>query len=154
MWNTTQLYTNGVLAVDGAGLAGDYNLNGTVDAADYVIWRKTLGQTGSGLAADGNGDEIIDTEDYDVWRVNFDRTAGGAAATSAIVPESETLLTLIIGIMAIVFCRRGLVLSTSASEPRLFARAAKLATMNEIDRFLDCVPVAQLDRVSASEAEG
>jgi hypothetical protein len=26
-------------------LAGDYNRNGTVDAADYVVWRKTLGTT-------------------------------------------------------------------------------------------------------------
>ncbi len=25
---------------------GDYNHNGTTDAADYVVWRKTLGQTG------------------------------------------------------------------------------------------------------------
>ena len=26
--------------------AGDYNRNGVTDAADYVVWRKTLGQTG------------------------------------------------------------------------------------------------------------
>ena len=36
------------------GLAGDYNLDGIVDAADYVVWRKTLGQSGTDLAADGN----------------------------------------------------------------------------------------------------
>jgi T5SS/PEP-CTERM-associated repeat protein len=107
-WNTTQLYTSGVLAVAGAGLAGDYNLNGAVDAADYVVWRKTLGQTGDGLPADGDGDGMIDTGDYDVWRTNFGLTAGAAAATSAAVPEPETLLSLIIGIMAIVSCRRGL----------------------------------------------
>ena len=27
-------------------LAGDYNRNGVVDAADYTVWRNTLGQIG------------------------------------------------------------------------------------------------------------
>ncbi|HJQ81727.1 MAG TPA: hypothetical protein VJ828_17315, partial [Lacipirellulaceae bacterium] len=106
-WNTTQLYTNGLLAVAGAGLPGDYNLNGKVDAADYIVWRKTLGQTGSGLRADGDGDGMIDAGDYDVWRMNFDESAGGAAATSLIVPEPDTVLSLAIGIMAMVFWQRG-----------------------------------------------
>ncbi len=39
-WDTSQLYTNGVLGVVSAGLPGDYDNNGTVDAADYVVWRK------------------------------------------------------------------------------------------------------------------
>jgi hypothetical protein len=39
-WNTSQLYTAGILSV---GLAGDYSNNGVVDAADYVVWRKGLG---------------------------------------------------------------------------------------------------------------
>jgi hypothetical protein len=99
-----------VLAVAAASLTGDYNFNGTVDAADYVVWRKTLGQTGSGLAADGDGDGMIDTGDYDLWRTNFDQAAGGAAATSAIVPEPKTLLCLFIGTMALVIRRHGLAL--------------------------------------------
>ena len=41
-WNTSQLYTTGVLSV---GIPGDYNLNGVVDAADYVVWRKNAGTT-------------------------------------------------------------------------------------------------------------
>lgn len=58
-------------------LAGDYNLNGVVDAADYVLWRKTLGQTGAGLAADGSGptvgtpNGVVDQADYAFWRSNF-----------------------------------------------------------------------------------
>ena len=39
-WNTSQLYVNGVLSV---ALPGDFNNDGTVDAADYVVWRKTDG---------------------------------------------------------------------------------------------------------------
>ncbi len=60
-------------------LLGDYNLNDTVDAADYVLWRKMQGQTGltpfSG--ADGNGDGDITTGDYVVWRDNFGNSAPG-----------------------------------------------------------------------------
>jgi T5SS/PEP-CTERM-associated repeat protein len=107
-WNTTALYTSGVLAVAGAGLVGDYNSNGSVDAADYIVWRKTLGQSGSGLPADGDGDGMIDPGDYDVWRTNFGRTAGGGAAlTVALVPEPEALFILVIGLVAVAFCRSG-----------------------------------------------
>ena len=38
---------------------GDYNQDGNIDAADYVVWRKTDGtQTG-----------------YDTWRAHFDQGA-------------------------------------------------------------------------------
>jgi predicted outer membrane repeat protein len=58
-------------------LAGDYNLNGSVDAADYVIWRKTLGaDVASGSGADGDGDAMVDEDDHGVWRTNFGRTGG------------------------------------------------------------------------------
>jgi hypothetical protein len=36
-----------------APMVGHYNQSGTVNAADYVVWRKTSGQAGAGLAADG-----------------------------------------------------------------------------------------------------
>ena len=80
-------------------LAGDYNENGVVDAADYVIWRDTLGSD-SDLIADGNGNDLIDAGDYDVWRTHFGQTIGSGSATeSASVPEPSTLL--LIGISAI-----------------------------------------------------
>ena len=80
-----------------AGVLGDYNRNGIVDAADYIVWRKTSGQTGSGLAADGNGNNKIDTGDYDVWRAHFGQTFPGSGASTiekAAVPEPATLLLL------------------------------------------------------------
>ena len=67
-----------------AALAGDYNGNGSIDAADYVLWRKTLGQnvpTGSG--ADGNGNGMIDDEDFTVWRAHFGQTANSGASGAA-----------------------------------------------------------------------
>ena len=62
---------------------GDYNQNGVVDAADYTVWRDTLGQVGAGLAADGNGSGSIDAGDYDIWQANFAHTVGGGAMSGA-----------------------------------------------------------------------
>ena len=64
------------------GLPGDYNYDGTVDAADYVVWRKTDG-TPAG---------------YNLWRTHFGQTAGtgSGAITNAAVPESTTFMLLII----------------------------------------------------------
>jgi hypothetical protein len=70
------------LMLTSPGLNGDYNQNGVVDAADYVIWRKTLGLADTGLPADGNGNGSVDLDDYNVWRANFGRTSGSAAGTS------------------------------------------------------------------------
>ncbi len=47
-------------------LPGDYNNDGTVDAADYVVWRDTLGST-TDLRADGNPNLVIDANDRRVW---------------------------------------------------------------------------------------
>jgi RHS repeat-associated protein len=66
------------------GPLGDYNRNSTVDAADYVLWRKTLNNNVSLYnEADGSGNGTIDSADYNVWRVNFSDTAVGSGSDSA-----------------------------------------------------------------------
>ena len=72
------------------GLAGDYNNDGTVNAADYSVWRDALGTSGIGLAADGSGNGTVDMADYDVWRNNLG--AASAVATQVHVPEPHVLL--------------------------------------------------------------
>jgi hypothetical protein len=87
-----------------AALAGDYNGNGEVDAADYVLWRKTLGQNvANGSGADGNGDGLIDGDDYTVWRVHFGQMAAGGVGTMTMladiaVPEPSTCLMLMMSV--------------------------------------------------------
>ena len=79
---------------------GDYNRDGTVDAADYVVWRNGLGTT-------------YTQADYDVWRANFGQTIGSGAAVpdasaeplSIAVPEPATL-TLLIMAMVVHYARR------------------------------------------------
>jgi hypothetical protein len=60
---------------------GDFNGDGTVDAADYVVWRKT------------NGSQT----NYTLWRSNFGKPPGsgaGATGSAGAVPEPATLVML------------------------------------------------------------
>jgi hypothetical protein len=50
---------------------GDYNGNGIEDAADYTVWRDSLGQSGSNLPADGDGNGSVGQNDYLVWKNAF-----------------------------------------------------------------------------------
>lgn len=93
-----ELMTEAALAINAAadiGATGDFNFDDVVDAADYAIWRKTLGGT----------------EEYEVWRKNFGTALNGAGSSAEFpvntaVPESKPLLsaTAAIGIIAM---RRG-----------------------------------------------
>jgi T5SS/PEP-CTERM-associated repeat protein len=68
-------------------LLGDFNGNGSVDAADYVVWRKTDGAQAS----------------YDTWRENFGATigSGAGARTNTTVPEPTTIFIALVGTLAV-----------------------------------------------------
>jgi beta-glucanase (GH16 family) len=89
------------------GLAGDYNHDAQIDAADYVAWRETMGQSGIGLAADGSGNGTIGPEDYDVWRQNF-AGSSPAGAASSVVPEQSAGAVFAVGILILVLDGRRL----------------------------------------------
>jgi hypothetical protein len=95
-------------------LAGDFNGDGRVDAADYSTWRDTLSQTGSGLAADGNGDQVVDAGDFTLWKQHFGEASElriasssvGGGAVASVVPEPSTVLTMYMaGIATLIACR-------------------------------------------------
>ncbi len=93
------------LAAGSSGIAGDYNHNGVVDMADYVLWRDTKGQTGSGLAADGNNDNVVNDLDYSFWRARFGNTSGsgsGLAGGTAAVPEPGVISLLVCAVGAML----------------------------------------------------
>jgi endo-1,4-beta-xylanase len=73
-------------------LLGDYNRDGTVDAADYTEWRDTLGdEVEKGTGADGNGNGVIDEGDFLVWRQYFGNTLPQGAGAAAAVPEPASI---------------------------------------------------------------
>jgi hypothetical protein len=68
------------LAINAAAAAtdGDFNHDGMVDAADYVVWRKSIGTA----------------PEYAAWRANFGMSVGtGSGGSTAMVPE-PTFFTL------------------------------------------------------------
>jgi hypothetical protein len=91
-----------------ATLAGDYNGNSAVDAADYVLWRKTLGQNvPAGSGADGNANGMIDDADFTVWRANFGHTSAGASRLEgAPLPEPAGVMLALLGAIGVVAIRR------------------------------------------------
>ncbi|MEN1681288.1 MAG: hypothetical protein AAGJ46_17000, partial [Planctomycetota bacterium] len=77
------------LSIAGAPLGGDYNGDGVVDAADYTIWRDSVGASAGTLPNDIDGG-IIGVDQYLTWRTNFGYQSGPAPA--AVVPEPASLL--------------------------------------------------------------
>ena len=82
-------------------LAGDYNQNGLVEAADYALWRDTVGSA-SNLAADGNGDGTVDQEDYEVWKISFGNIRAMPSSAAAAVPEPADSMPLIVAVASFV----------------------------------------------------
>jgi fibronectin-binding autotransporter adhesin len=82
------------------GTPGDYNYDGAVDAADYIMWRKTAGQNGSGLPADGNQNGTVDPDDNNVWEDNYGQPnpPGSGSGQSAATPEPASIALLIIAL--------------------------------------------------------
>jgi hypothetical protein len=85
-WNVGYGADSVVLEVITPGLDGDYNGDGTVDLADYVVWRRNDGSQ----------------QGYDTWRANFGQTSGGGNGAAdygrAAVPEPSSVMLVSLGL--------------------------------------------------------
>jgi hypothetical protein len=108
---------------------GDYNEDGRVNAADYTVWRNSLGQAIALPNEDpSQTPNMVTSEDYGVWKSNFGNTgsatmgsfqiytgvvryasfsAGGGSLAATSVPEPSTFLLLCLGGLAVLNTRRG-----------------------------------------------
>jgi autotransporter-associated beta strand protein len=89
----------GLITLTPVGLAGDYNGNGVVDAADYVVWRQNPGAHGG------------DPAGYDTWRAHFGNTVGAGAGSALgngnqAIPEPGTVLLAVAGVLLASVGRR------------------------------------------------
>ncbi|MDP3939897.1 MAG: hypothetical protein Q8R92_17400, partial [Deltaproteobacteria bacterium] len=72
------------------GVPGDYNGNGVVDAADYVLWRK-----GGPLSNEVDTPGTVNEADYTAWRARFGNAFGSGSVAGAAVPEPAGVVLLI-----------------------------------------------------------
>ncbi len=95
-----------VTFIPGGQLSADYNQNGTVDAADYVLWRKN---------------DINGAQGYIDWRSQFGQSAGGSGTfASAAVPEPATIVVALLTAFAIFsFARTPRVALQPVRSPRI-----------------------------------
>ncbi len=78
-------------------LPGDYNDDGSVDAADYTVWRDHFGESAGTLPNDFNGG-MIGTSQYDTWREYYGSSLPAASVqlfTS--IPEPSGRIVAFIG---------------------------------------------------------
>jgi hypothetical protein len=88
---------------------GDFNNDGTVDAADYVVWRNGLGTTHT-------------QADYDVWRANFGQTAASAASAPLVEANGKNHAVPEPPAAWLVFCGLTIVFAAHSSRPQKTAR--------------------------------
>jgi GH25 family lysozyme M1 (1,4-beta-N-acetylmuramidase) len=96
---------------------GDYNHNATVDAGDYVTWRKTMSlptakynaYSVAFLGADGNLSNKVDAGDYTYWRSQYGKTSSGSGSGSELdfgsVPEPCSIVILLSGGFVLLVAR-------------------------------------------------
>lgn len=104
----------GVIELATVGSSGDFDSDGDVDGADFLVWQRTLGSNVSplGSGADGDVNGVVDAGDLTVWKNGFD--ASNSSPISVAVPEpAATTLAVILLASVIVRRRDSLTLSTA-----------------------------------------
>jgi T5SS/PEP-CTERM-associated repeat protein len=98
-WDVEYNPNSVVLSVVSVAVPGDYNNNGVVDAADYVLWRD-----GGPLANEVNNPGVVNAQDYTEWRSRLGNSGSGSGldTTSAAVPEPGSMLLAIVAACVIV----------------------------------------------------
>jgi hypothetical protein len=75
-------------------------MDGKVDAADYVVWRKDPTNPAYGYVSDPS-------DGYNLWRANFGNPPGsGSSLAGGAVPEPASLVLLLVSACALATLRR------------------------------------------------
>jgi hypothetical protein len=85
------------------GVNGDYNGNGKVDMADYIIWRDHLGQSFQLQNEGGISAGVVDQADYTYWKSRFGATSGsGSGLSGSAVPEPSCIALVCVVLASLI----------------------------------------------------
>jgi uncharacterized protein YjbI with pentapeptide repeats len=89
-WDLSKLYTTGEVTLTAAlgVVPGDFNGDGSVDAADYIVWRKQGGTS----------------TQYATWRANFGQPAGNGSGPNANATAPEPAASIMLMFSAAGWC--------------------------------------------------
>lgn len=105
-------------------VAGDYDINGTVNQSDYATWRSNFGSNLL-LGADGNHNRVVDAADYVLWRKRLGQAAAAGADAGDVarlnsVSGSANESSAVIPVGNIAATPRAIAFAALASAPKTF----------------------------------
>lgn len=88
-----------------AGLPGDFDGDGDVDGADFVVWQTSFPTSSGAGPGDADGDADVDGADFAAWQDSF--PAGSSPGTSPVPePNSFLIVCLSITLVTLFLCLR------------------------------------------------
>ncbi|TWU25949.1 hypothetical protein [Bythopirellula polymerisocia] len=83
---------------------GDANLDGNVDGTDLGIWQANYGTSAGWAGGDFDGSVTVDGRDFLLWQRHYGNAAG-MLASPLTIPEPTTIVSSLIGVVAITWRR-------------------------------------------------
>jgi hypothetical protein len=102
-WYTA--WVNAGSPIPNLGLAGDYNGDNKIDAADYTVWRDAMASS-SALMNDSTPNSVS-IDDFNYWKSHFGQSIGGGFGSIGVVPEpAAALMAMFAGVAHCLAVRR------------------------------------------------
>jgi hypothetical protein len=121
----------GFVTYIGGAVPGDYNGNGVVDGADYVLWRN-----GGPLQNEVVTPGVVTAEDYTAWRARFGNTSGSGSGLdgAAAVPEPASWILAVLVPALMLGARRRPAKGSLAGTLAAFVLLMGTASASTLDR--------------------
>jgi hypothetical protein len=103
--DTSAVFAGATINFGVTPVAGDFDGDGDVDGADFVVWQTHFPQESGATLNDGDGDNDgdVDGADFVIWQTNFPFPPSPGVAP---VPEPAAWILLTIGGLIALRCRR------------------------------------------------